>query len=109
MNEAENTLGTERKAPQLNPYKWKPGQSGNPGGRPKKPLKEYSMAQFESWTDEQKEAFLKSIPAIDRWKMTEGNPDTKTELESTNVEISISGADLLLAQQLRDQRLKESN
>jgi hypothetical protein len=32
-NSAENSKGG---APQLDPYKWQKGQSGNPGGRPKK-------------------------------------------------------------------------
>lgn len=32
-NSSENTTGG---APQLDPYKWKPGESGNPSGRPKK-------------------------------------------------------------------------
>ena len=31
--EGPNTV--HRKTPQLDPYKWKKGQSGNPGGRPK--------------------------------------------------------------------------
>jgi len=33
-NSTENTSTTG--APQLDPYKWKPGESGNPSGRPKK-------------------------------------------------------------------------
>jgi hypothetical protein len=32
-NSSENTA---HGAPQLDPYKWKPGESGNPSGRPKK-------------------------------------------------------------------------
>ena len=36
-DETENsTANTLAGAPQLDPYKWQPGQSGNPGGRPKK-------------------------------------------------------------------------
>lgn len=37
MDEAENSSENSLAgAPQLDPYKFKPGQSGNPGGRPKK-------------------------------------------------------------------------
>ena|SRR3990167_10476702 len=53
---------------------WKPGFSGNPNGRPRQPLKDYSLKEFDSWTDEQKKEFLAKISPIDRWKMTEGNP-----------------------------------
>ena len=52
-----------------------PGQSGNPGGRKRNPLKDFSLAEFNSWTDEQKAEFLSKISPLDRWKMTEGNPE----------------------------------
>jgi len=55
------------------------GVSGNPGGIPKNPLKEFQRKQFESMSDEEKEKFLKEIDKYKRWTMTEGNPDNKTE------------------------------
>lgn len=56
-----------------------PGVSGNPGGRPKNPLKDFSLKEFNNWTDEQKKEFLNKISAIDRWKMTEGQPKQENE------------------------------
>lgn len=63
----------------LKPYQFKPGQSGNPGGRPKSPLKEFSLNEFNSWDDEKKRKFLNKISPIDRWKMTEGQPKQENE------------------------------
>ena len=60
---------------------FKPGVSGNPGGRPKNPLKDYSLKEFSSWNDKEKKAFLAKINPIDRWKMTEGNPKQDLGLE----------------------------
>lgn len=61
------------------------GVSGNPSGRPKKsPLKEFSMEEFKRWTDDEKRDFLSKIPAIDRWKMTEGNPTSDVDVGATD-------------------------
>lgn len=72
-------------------HQFKPGQSGNEKGRPKNPLKEYSLAEFNKWTDKQKKDFLAKISPIDRWKMTEGNPKTEVEgdIEITKKIISV--------------------
>jgi len=75
INNPENTIETGR-----NPDgTWKKGFCPNPGGRGRNPLKDFSLKQFESWNDEQKREFLNKISPIDRWKMTEGNPDNKTD------------------------------
>jgi hypothetical protein len=47
--------------PQLEPYQWKPGQSGNPGGRKKNTLKEYVSKKFMDMSDEEKEEFIKKV------------------------------------------------
>lgn len=77
---AENSTKT---AEHLKPHQFKPGQSGNPGGRPKNPLKDYQRAKFANMTDEEKDAFLEKIPPEIRWKMAEGNPES----ENTNTEV----------------------
>lgn len=56
---------------------WKKGFCPNMQGRKKNPLKEFSLKEFTSWTDEQKKEFLGKISAYDRWRMTEGNPATE--------------------------------
>ena len=58
----------------LKPYQFKPGQSGNPGGRPKDTLKAYVSKKLCDMSPEEKEAFLRGIPKEVQWKMGEGNP-----------------------------------
>jgi hypothetical protein len=60
---------------------FKPGQSGNPSGRPKNTLKDYTQRMFSSMSDEQKLAWLKShkVTGIDMWKMAEGLPKADIE------------------------------
>lgn len=83
MNEPENTKETGR-----NPDgTWKKGFCPNPGGRGKNPLKEFSLKEFESWSDEEKKDFLSKISPIDRWRMTEGNPKQDTDVTSNGESI----------------------
>ena len=62
-----------------------PGQSGNPGGRPKDSLKNYIAKKLADMSDEEKEKWLKDnkISGIDQWKMGEGNPKQDTEIDAT--------------------------
>jgi hypothetical protein len=55
-NTSENTAPATQINPNLRP--WKPGQSGNPGGRPRNPLKQDYLARFN--TDEGKK-FMNSL------------------------------------------------
>lgn len=67
--------------PQLVPYAFKPGQSGNPSGRPKNTLKDFMRHHFMDMSDEEKAAFLKDIPKEIRWRMAEGNPSQEQEIK----------------------------
>lgn len=63
---------------------WKPGQSGNPAGRPKDTMKDFMRRRFKLMTDDEKEAFLKLVPAAEQIRLAEGNPhqtsDNTTEV-----------------------------
>lgn len=75
----------------LKPWQFKPGQSGNPGGRTKGTisLKEYAKRYLAEMTDEEKLEFMKGIDKVDIWKLAEGNPkqDNETKLSG---EVSVN-------------------
>lgn len=83
IDEPINTLDTGRNADGT----WKKGFCPNMQGRKKNPLKEYSLNQFLSWTDEQKKEFLSKINPLDIWRMTEGNPRQDTDITSGGKEL----------------------
>lgn len=67
-------------------HQWKPGESGNPNGRPKGTLKDYVRQKLSGMTEEEKDKFLKDIPNELQWRMAEGNPaqDNKISGDSEN-------------------------
>ena len=77
----EETENRPKSVEHLKDYQFKPGQSGNPGGRPKNTLKEFVRDMFIDMTPEEKRAWLKEnkIQAIDVWKMGEGLPKADVE------------------------------
>jgi len=76
------TKNSYKTAEQLKPFRWKKGQSGNPGGRPKNTLKQYVAMKLNDMTPQEKEDFLKDVSKELQWKMAEGNPKQDTDVEA---------------------------
>ncbi len=69
----------------LKRFQFKPGQSGNPAGRPPgKSMKEYSREYLQSMPEEERLKFLNTIHPESVWRMAEGNPITKLQGDSEN-------------------------
>lgn len=82
-------MDSEEQKNNSKPWLFQPGQSGNPGGRPKgsKSLKTYVQEYLRDLNDEEKLEFIKGLPKDVIWKMGEGNPKQDTELHG-NLTIS---------------------
>ena len=72
-------------------HQWKPGQSGNPKGRPKDTMKDFIRSEFRTMSDEQKRKFLKMVPNLDQIKLGEGNPHSTTDITSDDMPIPLFG------------------
>src|SRR3990167_10040925 len=82
MNELPQEQEGNSKVPeQLRPWQFKPGVSGNPGGRPKGSvsLKEYARKMLMELPDEEKLEFMRGLDKNEVWRMAEGNPKQDTE------------------------------
>lgn len=70
------------------PWLFKPGQSGNPAGRPPGPsLKEYAKKYLAGLTEEERMEYLAGLDKRVIWEMAEGKPKQDTELKG-NLTIS---------------------
>ena len=77
-----------RSAEHLKEHRFKPGQSGNPKGRPAGPsLKEWARIYLAKMTDQERLDYIAGMPKEVVWKMAEGNPKQDTELHG-NLTIS---------------------
>lgn len=80
----------KKEAPQLRPFQWKKGQSGNPKGRkPGKSLKTFAREYLESLPDNEKVEYLASLPMELVWRMAEGNPKNESDVKSDGKPIPI--------------------
>ncbi len=81
---------TDKQMENTKPWLWKKGQSGNINGRPKgKTMKEWAKDYLSRMTDEERDEFMEGIPKDIIWKMSEGNPETKTDITSAGKPIPI--------------------
>ena len=79
----DNQQDKQQVPPHLLPYVFRPGQSGNPQGRPKGPtLKEWVRNKLMELDEEERVAFLKTVPRDVVWRMAEGNPATNADITS---------------------------
>lgn len=91
MSEPENREDTGR-----NPDgTFKPGVSGNPGGRPRNTLKDYLRRKINDMSQEEMEEFLKQVPMDLQWKMAEGNPHNETDITTGGDKIMYMPSEML--------------
>lgn len=69
-------------AEHLRKFRFKPGQSGNPGGRPRDTLKDFARRYLKSMNVEERIAFLNSVDREFAWRMAEGNPHQTEDITS---------------------------
>ena len=73
MEDEELQQQPKNNADHLKAYQFKPGQSGNPAGRPPgTSLKEFAKKYLAGMTDEERVAFFEGMDKHKIWEMAEG-------------------------------------
>ena len=86
----ETAIQHENSKPEhhLKPWQFKPGQSGNPSGKPKGTvsLKTFAKQYIQDLTEKEKLEFMKGLDKRVIWEMAEGKP--KQDMEVTGEMVS---------------------
>ena len=78
------------------PWLWKKGQSGNLKGRPKgRTMKEYARVYLSKLTDEERDEWLEGLPKEIIWKMSEGNPEQKSDVTTMGKPIVVLASEIM--------------
>lgn len=81
MAEQKEQFQSSKKAPQLAPYQFKKGQSGNPLGRPPgRSLKDRAKAYLSGLTDDEAVEYFEGMDKKTVWEMAEGKPKQDMEV-----------------------------
>jgi hypothetical protein len=89
--EVEPQEQSTKQTDHLKPWMFKPGVSGNPGGRPKgaKSLKTFAREYLESLSDEEKIEYMKGMNKDIIWEMAEGKAMTNADITTGGQPINI--------------------
>ncbi len=90
---SNSSAKTSNGAPQLNPYKWKPGESGNPNGRPKDPpeVKEIKLLTKQYFKEIGSLIVLGNIDELERIAQDRKQPVIKVMIAAVAVKAMSKG------------------
>lgn len=92
METAEEQPEKQTPGAHLEQWRFQPGISGNPGGRPKgaKSLKTYAREYLMSLSDEEKMEYMAAMDKKVIWEMAEGKPKQDVEMSGEMISKVVS-------------------